>query len=138
MNALMENRHRIVLGIGTAVGHGSTVKEEGCLGLVDRAKRWLRVRIDSLGADKGFFHVRFIAGLLRRGIEPHVVPTTVGRRRWHTQVRMRLRGEPYRLSQRCRKKIPEENRGVVRRSQGLARVAAVPAAGPAAGAPGRP
>jgi transposase len=107
VNAVMENRHRILLGIGAAGGHGSTVEEEGCLGLVDRAKRRLRVRIDSLGADKGFFHARFIAGLLRRGIEPHVAPTSIGRQRWHTRVRMRVRGEPYRLSQRCRKKIEE-------------------------------
>jgi hypothetical protein len=74
---------------------------------LDRAKRRLRVRIDSLGADKGFFHARFIAGLLRRGIEPHVAPTGIGRQRWHTRVRMRVRGGPYRLSQRCRKKIEE-------------------------------
>jgi transposase len=107
VNAVMENRHRILLGVGTAVGHGSTVEEEGCLGLVDRAKRRLRLRVESLGADKGFFHARFIAGLLRRGIEPHVAPTKSGRRRWHTRVRMRVRGEPYRLSQRCRKKIEE-------------------------------
>ena len=107
VNAVMENRHRILLGIAADIGHGSKVEEEGCLGLVDQVKRRLRVRLDSVGADKGYFHARFIAGLLRRGIEPHIAPTKSGRRCWHTRVRMRVRGEPYRLSQRCRKKIEE-------------------------------
>ena len=107
VNAVMENRHRILLGIGTAIGHGSKVEEEGGLSLLDRAKRRLGFKPRSMGADKGFFHARFIAGLLRRRVEPHIAPTKVGRRRWHTRVRMRTRGEPYRLSQRCRKKIEE-------------------------------
>jgi len=107
VNALMENRHRILLGIAAAIGHGSTVEEEGGLTLIDRAKRRLRWCLQSTGGDKGYFHVRFIEGLLRRGIEPHVAPTRQGRRIWHRRVRMRVRGEAYQLSQRCRKKIEE-------------------------------
>lgn len=48
-----------------------------------------------------------LEGLLRRRGEPHIAPTKSGRRLWRTRVRMRVRGEPYRLSQRCRKKIEE-------------------------------
>jgi transposase len=107
VNAVMENRHRILLGVGAAIGHGSTVEENGCLDLLDRAKRRLKFRPRSVGADKGFFHARFIKGLLRRDAEPHIAPTKNGRRLWHRRVRMRIRGEPYRLSQRCRKKIEE-------------------------------
>ena len=107
VNAVMENRHRILVGIGAAIGHGSTVEEEGCLSLLDRVKRRLGFTPESLGADKGFFHARFIEGLLRRRVEPHIAPTKSGRRLWHTRVRMRVRGEAYQLSQRCRKKIEE-------------------------------
>lgn len=107
VNAVMENRHRILVGIKAAIGHGSVVEEEGCLGLLDRVKRHLGFRPGSLGADKGFFHARFIKGLLRRRVEPHIAPTKSGRQLWHTRVRMRVRGEPYRSSQRCRKKIEE-------------------------------
>jgi len=107
VNTVMENRHRILLGIGTAIGHGSKVEEEGCMGLLDRVKRRFRVRLKSVGADKGFFHARFIEGLLHRAVEPHIAPTRSGRQLWHRRVRMRVRGEAYRLSQRCRKKIEE-------------------------------
>ena len=107
VNAMMENRHRILLGIGAAIGHGSKVEEEGCLSLLDRARRRFGLRAKSVGADKGFFHSRFIEGLLRRGAEPHIAPTKSGRQLWHRRVRMRVRGKAYRLSQRCRKKIEE-------------------------------
>lgn len=107
VNGVMENRHRILVGVGAAIGHGSTVEEEGCLSLLDRAKRRLRFKPQSVGADKGYFHARFIKGLLRRRVEPHIAPAQTGRRLWHRRVRMRVRGEPYRMSQRCRKKIEE-------------------------------
>lgn len=107
VNAVMENRHRIVLGIGASIGHGSKVEEAGCLDLLDRVKRRLRFKPRSMGADKGYFHARFIEGLLRRRVEPHIAPTKSGRQLWHRRVRMRVRGEAYRLSQRSRKKIEE-------------------------------
>src|SRR5262249_38481680 len=61
----------------------------------------------TLGADKGFFHEDFIAAVLERGIEPHIAVEPRGRTVAHARVRMRTRGAPYQLSQRCRKLIEE-------------------------------
>lgn len=104
-NAVMENRHRILVGVDVAIGHGSRVEEDGCLGILDKVKR--QYRPDSVGADKGYFHGRFLDRLFQRGIEPHVAPLKTGRQEVHRRVRQRVRGEPYRLSQRCRMKIEE-------------------------------
>jgi len=107
VNALMENRHRILLGLNVEVFRGSASEEEGAVGLIDRAARRLGYTAQSVGADKGYFHQEFIAKLLRRKIEPHIA---VERRGWsleHRRVRMRARGHGYQLSQRCRKKIEE-------------------------------
>ena len=105
VNAVMENRNRILLGIDAGIGHGSRVEEEGCLSLLDRLQ-W-QYQPKSLGADKGYFHQVFINGLLERGIEPHVSPTKVGKQMAHRRVRQRVRGQAYKWSQRCRKKIEE-------------------------------
>jgi transposase len=105
VNAVMENRHRILLGIGVETSHGSRTEEQGALALVDRVKRLFRPR--TLGADRGYFHAGFINALLQRDIEPHIAPTKQGRRKAHRRVRQRVRGQPYRHSQRCRKKIEE-------------------------------
>ena len=77
------------------------------LALLDRAKRRFRFKAKNWGSDKGFFHQQFIAGVLRRRIQPHIAADKRGCSRLHKRVRMRRRGEPYRLSQRCRKKIEE-------------------------------
>ena len=44
---------------------------------------------------------------MRRNIQPHIAADSRGSSQFHMRVRMRWRGEPYRLSQRCRKKIEE-------------------------------
>src|SRR5207244_2449292 len=54
VNAVMENRHRILLGLGVEIFQGSTSEERGCLALLARAKRRLRFRPTALGADRGF------------------------------------------------------------------------------------
>jgi len=107
VNALMENRNRILLGVGVEIFRSSTSEEQGALELLDRAKRRLRFRAKSLGVDSGFFHEAFIEGVMRRESEPHIAADTRGSSRLHVRVRMRRRGMPYRLSQRCRKKIEE-------------------------------
>lgn len=107
VNALMENRNRILLGVGVEIFHGSTSEEHGALSLLDRAKHRLRFKPTSLGADKGFFHEAFIGKVLGRGIEPHIAADKRGSSRLHMRVRMRQRGRPYYWSQRCRKKIEE-------------------------------
>lgn len=107
VNALMENRHRILLGIGVEVFRSVGSERDGCVDLLARARRRLRFTPKTLGADKGFFEEKFIEHLLDRSIEPHIAPDRRGRRKAHTRVRMRVRGACYRLSQRCRKKIEE-------------------------------
>jgi len=106
VNALMENRNRILMGIGVEVFRSSASETEGCQTLLKRARRRLRFSPKTLGADKGYFSEKMIEHLLDRDIEPHIA-TDRGRRRAHVRVRMRKRGEGYKLSQRCRKKIEE-------------------------------
>ncbi len=107
VNAVMENRHRVLLGLGVDIFQGSTSEKRGCLALLDRARRRLRFRPATLGADKGFFHEDFISAVLERGIEPHIAVEPRGRTGAHARVRMRTRGAAYQLSQRCRKLIEE-------------------------------
>jgi len=107
VNALMENRNRILLGVGVEIFRSSASEEEGALALLDRAKGRFRFRPKSLGADKGFFHKGFIEEVFQREGEPHIAADTQGSSRLHMRVRMRRRGFAYRMSQRCRKKIEE-------------------------------
>ncbi len=106
VNALMENRHRFLLGIGVEIFRSSASETEGCQALLGRARRRHRYRPKTLGADKGFFSEGMIKHLLDRGIEPHIAVDR-GKQKAHTRVRMRARGRGYQLSQRCRKKIEE-------------------------------
>jgi len=106
VNALMENRHRILLGLGPEIFRSSASETTGCLSLLQRAQRRLGFRPTTLGADKGFFAAAFIDALLTRGIAPHIAVDR-GRQRAHTRVRMRRRSLGYQLSQRCRKQIEE-------------------------------
>jgi transposase len=129
VNALMENRHRILLGFDVEIFRGSTAEKTGCLALLARAKRRLRFRPAPLGAAKGFFHEDFLESLLAAGIDPHIATESRGSRAAHARVRMRERGAGYRLSQRCRKLIEElfgegkDWHGLRRfRRRGLARV----------------
>ncbi len=107
VNAVMENRNRILLGIGEQIYRSSLGEEEGCLGILQRLKRKFGFVPHSLGADKGYFHEAFLEELLARDIEPHVAVRDIGSSQAHARIRMRQRGEGYRLSQRCRKKIEE-------------------------------
>lgn len=106
VNALMENRHRILLGLGPEIFRSSASETTGCLSLLHRAKRRFGFWPTTLGADKGFFAAAFIEALLARGIAPHIAVDR-GRQRAHTRVRMRRRSLGYQLSQRCRKQIEE-------------------------------
>jgi transposase len=107
VNALMENRHRILLGIGVEIFRSSASETGGCRSLLRRARKRLRFVPKTLGADKGFFHEQLIEDLLGLGVEPHVAIDERHRRWAHRRVRLRARGQGYRLSQRCRKKIEE-------------------------------
>jgi len=106
VNALMENRNRILLGIGVETFRSSASETEGGWKLVERAKKRLGFRPKTYGADKGFFVAKHIQRLISAGIAPHIAIDR-GKQPAHTAVRLRARGLGYRLSQRARKKIEE-------------------------------
>lgn len=107
VNAVMENRNRILVGIGVEVFQSTLSERAGCLNLLHRARRRFRFRPQSFGGDKGFFEQKFIEALLEKKIEPHIATERRGRAEAHRRVRHRRWGKAYRLSQRCRKKIEE-------------------------------
>ncbi len=107
VNGVMENRHRLLLGLGVEIFQSSTAEKTGCLALLNRAKRRRHFTPRTLRTDKGFFHENFLEALFARGIAPHVATDTRGRAAAHPRVRMRARGRGYQLAQRCRKLIEE-------------------------------
>jgi len=107
VNGVMENRNRILVGIGVETFQGPLSERDGALNLLDRAKKRLKIKPESLGGDKGYFEKKFIGGLLDRKVEPHIAAQERGQGDEYKRVRMRQRGLFYRLSQRARKKIEE-------------------------------
>lgn len=107
VNAVMENRNRIIVGIGVESPQGPTAERQGVMKLIDRAKTRLKLKPKTIGADKGFFEKKFIGALFKRQIDPHIAAQKIGSDKTHTRVRMRQRGVLYALSQRARKKIEE-------------------------------
>jgi len=109
VNGIMENRNRILMGIGVDIFQGPTSEREGALSLLERARKRFRRGPKTLGADKGYFDRKFLKGLFRRRIAPHISTIT---KKWRsgtvfTRVRMREQGKGFELSQRTRKKIEE-------------------------------
>lgn len=107
VNGVMENRNRILVGIGVETFRGPLSERDGALNLLDRARRKLKLTPKSLGADKGYFEGKFIGGLLARKVEPHIAAQDRGHSSEYMRVRMRQRGLFYKMSQRARKKIEE-------------------------------
>lgn len=121
VNAVMENRNRILVGVNVEVFRGPASETAGCVAILDRVGKKLGYTPKTLGADKGYFAQGFINALFERNIEPHVAVQDRGKEEAHRRVRMRERGSGYRLSQRCRKKI-EELFGEGKDNHGLRRV----------------
>ena len=121
VNAVMENRNRFLVGVNVEVFKGPASETEGCIAILDRAKKKLGYVPSTLGADKGYFAEGFINKLFDRTIEPHVAAQDRGKADAHRRVRMRERGQDYKLSQRNRKKI-EELFGEGKDNHGLRRV----------------
>jgi transposase len=107
VNGLMENRHRLLLGINVETFRGPASETEGGRTLLDTFHQKHAVRIQTVGADKGYFAKAFLTALVRRRITPHVAPKTTGREPIHQRVRRLSRTVGYLLSQRARKKIEE-------------------------------
>ena len=107
VNGLMENRHRILLGINVESFRGPASEMEGGRGLIDVFHRKHGRRITTVGADKGYFAKAFLAALFRRRIKPHIAAKVTGREAVHQRVRRMGRTVGYQRSQRARKKIEE-------------------------------
>lgn len=107
VNGLMENRHRILVGINVEIFRGPASEMEGGRGLIDAFHKKQGIRIKTVGADKGYFAKPFLAALFRRRLKPHVAAKVTGREPVHHRVRRMSRTVGYQLSQRARKKIEE-------------------------------
>lgn len=107
VNGLMENRHRLLLGINVEPFRGPASETAGGQRLLDQFHQRHRQRIQTVGADKGYFAKPFLTALLKRRITPHIAAKTTGREAVHQRVRRLSRTVGYRLSQRARKKIEE-------------------------------
>jgi transposase len=107
VNGLMENRHRLLLGINVETFRGPASETAGGRTLIDRFHRQHGQRIQTVGADKGYFAEPFLTALVKRRILPHIAAKTTGREAVHQRVRRLSRTVGYRLSQRARKKIEE-------------------------------
>ena len=107
VNGLMENRHRLLLGINVEPFRGPASETAGGQRLLDQFHHRHRQRIQTVGADKGYFAKPFLTALLKRRITPHIAAKTTGREAVHQRVRRLSRTVGYRLSQRARKKIEE-------------------------------
>jgi Transposase DDE domain len=104
---LMENRHRLLLGIKVESFRGPAAEMDGGRALLDRFHATQNLRIQTVGADKGYFAKPFLTALVRRRITPHMATKTTGRETSHQRGRRLSRTVGYRLSQRARKKIEE-------------------------------
>jgi transposase len=107
VNGLMENRHRLLLGLNVEPFRGPASETAGGQRLIDQFHQRHRKRIQTVGADKGYFAKPFLTALRKRRITPHIAAKTTGREAVHQRVRRLSRTVGYRLSQRARKKIEE-------------------------------
>ena len=107
VNGLMENRHRILVGINVETFRGPASEMDGGRGLIDAFHKKHGTRIKTVGADKGYFAKPFLAALFRRRLTPHVAAKVTGRETVHQRVRRMSRTVGDQLSQRARKKVEE-------------------------------
>lgn len=107
VNGVMENRNRILVGIGVETWASQRSEREGVLRLIGRAREKFGLRPKSVGGDKAYFEREFLRGLFRSQIDPHIATMVRPRDPVHSRVKMRVRGKMYQWSQRARKKIEE-------------------------------
>lgn len=100
-NALMENRHGLLVGIDVRHATG-TGERDGALALADAHMK----AGDTLGADKGYDVQDFVQSLRLRGIRPHVARNTANGRRSAIDGRS-ARSKGYAMSLQIRKRIEQ-------------------------------
>jgi hypothetical protein len=107
VNGLMENRHRLLLGINGEMFRGPASETDGGRALMDTFHKKHARRIQTVGADKGYFAKPFRTALFRRRIRPPIAAKTTGGGAVHQRVRRPSRTVGYQLSPRARKKSEE-------------------------------
>jgi len=103
-HALMENRNGLLVDLKVSQATGSSEREAA----EDMVKRQRRkgLKVESLGADKGYDTHDFVGFLRRRKITPHVAANT--QRRGGSAIDGRTtRHTSYSISQRIRKRVEE-------------------------------
>lgn len=108
VNGLMENRNRILVGVGVEIFQGPTSELNGAMALIDKAKVRFGLKPRTAGGDKGYFVASFMQGLIDRDIRPHIAALAEhGQQAIHRRVRAMTNGVGYQWSQRARKRIEE-------------------------------
>jgi IS5 family transposase len=105
-HVITENRNGLV--VAACVTQSSTKAErEAGLQMLAEVPRTVDRKI-TLGADKGFQEERFIAGLRRLGVVPHVAEYAVPSKHWPNWLRPEEREDPgFGESQRKRKRVEQ-------------------------------
>lgn len=103
-HALMENRNGLLVDLAVNQATG-TAEREAAQSMIKRQRR-KRVRIKTVGADKGYDTKGFVGFLRGRKIVPHVAANTE-RRGGSTIDGHTTRHESYSVSQRIRKRVEE-------------------------------
>jgi len=106
----MDNKSRFTLDVETTRAEGSAEIEAG-LSMLTRLRRCHRLTPRTVGADKGYFTTRYLDGLRRRRIKPHVAcpdqPIKHKARALREWAKRKTRSAGYAISQRFRKQIEE-------------------------------
>jgi transposase len=106
----MDNKSRFILEVETTRAEGSAEITAG-LTMLTRLRRRHRIKPRTVGADKGYFVVRYLRSLRRRRIRPHVacpnVPIKKVARALREWAKRKTRSQGYAISQRFRKQIEE-------------------------------
>jgi len=101
-NALMDNRHGLIVGTEVLRASG-TAERDAALMMLDRLPQ--RAGRRTLGADKGYDTAAFVAGLRERNVTPHVAQNNTNRRSAIDGRTTRHAG--YAVSQRKRKEVEQ-------------------------------
>lgn len=72
VNGLMENQHRLLLGINVESFRGPASETDGGRQLLDRSHKTHRLRIQTVGADTRYCAKPFLTALVRRRITPDI------------------------------------------------------------------
>jgi len=106
----MDNRTRMALDVETTRAEGSAETDAG-LTMLTRLRRRHRLKPRTVGGDKAYFVARYLEGVKRRGIKPHVacpnIPIRHKARALREWAKRKTRSAGHRLSQRFRKQIEE-------------------------------